>query len=127
MKNLIASQKAPKAVGPYSQAVKLDNLLFTSGQIPLDPKTSKLVEGDIKVQARRVFDNIKAILKEADCTMDDIIKTTCYLSDIEDFAAVNQVYDEYFNKAAYPARSAVEVSALPKGALLEIDAIAVKE
>lgn len=127
MKKIIATKKAPAAIGPYSQAIELDNLVFTSGQIPLNPETGEIVEGGITEQARQVFENIKAIVTAAGLTMDDIVKTTCFLQNIEDFAAVNEVYGEYFNEGDYPARSALEVANLPKGALLEIEAIAVKK
>lgn len=127
MKKIIATDKAPAAIGPYSQAIEIDKLLFTSGQIPLDPATGQVVEGDVSAQARRVFDSIKAIIEAAGLTMDDIIKTTCFLSDIGNFGAVNDVYGEYFNEGSYPARSAVEVARLPKDVLLEIETIAVKK
>lgn len=124
MKNVIATTSAPAAIGPYSQAIVIGNLLFASGQIPLDPATGQMVEGDITVQATQVFENIKAILAEAGTCLENVVKTTCFISDMNNFAAVNAVYDKYFTKGAPPARSAVEVSRLPKDAMVEIEVIA---
>jgi reactive intermediate/imine deaminase len=118
------TENAPAAVGPYSQAVRCGNTLYCSGQIPLDPATMELVEGDVTVQARRVFDNLTAVLAAADSTLDNIARLGIFLTDLGDFAAVNAVMAEYFNQP-YPARSTIEVSALPRGARVEVDAIAV--
>lgn len=123
MKSIVATEKAPKAVGPYSQAVVTESLIFVSGQIPLDPKTGLIVEGDIKVQTKRAMENVIAILESADATIDNVIKVTVYLADIKDFAAFNEVYATYFT-TNMPARSCVGVASLPKGASLEIDVIA---
>ncbi|MCQ2369328.1 MAG: RidA family protein [Paludibacteraceae bacterium] len=123
MKSVVITEKAPKAVGPYSQAVVTESLIFVSGQIPLDPKTGLIVEGDIKVQTKRAMENVIAILESADATIDNVIKVTVYLADIKDFTAFNEVYATYFT-TNMPARSCVGVASLPKGALLEIDVIA---
>lgn len=125
MKKEIATTKAPAALGPYSQAIEANGMLFVSGQIPIVPATGALVEGDIKAQTRQSMENIAAILAEAGYTFDNVVKTTCLLADINDFAAFNQVYDEYFGTAA-PARATFAVKALPKGALVEVEAIAAK-
>lgn len=123
MKNeIISTKKAPAAVGPYSQAVKAGKLLFVSGQIPLDPETGELVAGDVKAAAERSLENIGAILKKAGSSFNDVVKTTVFIKNIDDFAAVNEVYAKYF-KADMPARSCVEVK-LPKDALVEIEVIA---
>ena len=125
MKKIIATNNAPAAIGPYSQAVEVNGMIFLSGQIPIDPSTGNIVSGGIKEQAQQSFDNIKAILAEAGLTMDNIVKTTVLLADINDFAAVNEVYASQFS-GAYPARSAFAVKDLPKGALIEIEAIAAR-
>ena len=125
MKKEIATTKAPAALGPYSQAIEANGMLFVSGQIPIVPATGALVEGDIKAQTRQSMENIAAILAEAGYTFDNVVKTTCLLADINDFAAFNQVYDEYFGTAA-PARATFAVKALPKGALVEVEVIAAK-
>ena len=118
----IHSDQAPAAIGPYSQATRTGNLVFLSGQTPLDPATGNLVEGDIAVQARQAFDNIKAVVAAAGGTMDDIVRVGLYLTDLSQFAAVNAVMAEYFSQP-YPARSTIEVSALPRGARFEVDAV----
>ncbi|BEH09781.1 MULTISPECIES: RidA family protein [Geobacter] len=123
MKEIIATEQAPKAIGPYSQAVRAGGFLFLSGQIPLDPATGEMVDGDITVQTMRVMDNMAAVLAEAGLGFDAIVKTTIFLADLADFAAVNGVYGSRF-AAAPPARSTVEVKGLPRGALVEIEAIA---
>ena len=123
MKSAIHTKLAPEAIGPYSQAIHVRNLVFTSGQIPIDPATGAFVEGGIKEQTRQSLLNVKAILTSAGTTMDNVIKTTVFLADMNDFAAMNSVYEEFF-KAPYPARSAVAVKTLPKGALVEIEVIA---
>ena len=120
----IHSDHAPAAIGPYSQATSAGNLVFCSGQIPLDPATGELVEGDIAVQARRAFDNLRAVCEAAGGSFDDVVRVGLYLTNLGQFAAVNAVMAEYF-QAPYPARSTIEVSALPKGAAFEVDAILV--
>ena len=125
-KNIIATTNAPAAIGPYSQAIDCGSLLITSGQIPIDPATGNLVEGDITAQTRQSLTNVKAILEAAGLTMDNVAKTTVFLAHISDFAAMNAVYAEFFTEGNYPARSAVEVGALPKGALEEIETICLK-
>ena len=126
MKKIISTQDAPAAVGPYSQAVRAGSMIFTAGQIPLDPRTGQLVTGDISVQTRRVLDNLGAILRAEGLTFDHIVKTTIFLTNLGDFQAVNETYASYF-QGTPPARSTVQVSALPKGADVEIEAIAVAE
>lgn len=121
-KKAIATDKAPKAVGPYSQAVEVGDFIFVSGQIPLNPETGALREGGIEEQTHQVFANMKAIVEAAGCTMDDVVKTTIYVADIADFAKVNGVYGEYFAEP-FPARAAIQAAALPLGAGLEMEAI----
>ena len=123
MKEVINTTKAPAAIGPYSQAIKVGNLVYTSGQIPIDPTTGAFVEGGIKEQTRQSLANIKAILAEAGLNMSNVVKTTVFLADMNDFADMNAVYAEFFAEP-YPARSAVAVKTLPKGALVEIEVIA---
>ena len=123
MKRTISTAKAPAAIGPYSQAIQVGNLVYTSGQIPIDPATGNLVEGGIKEQARQALKNIQAILQEAGLSMANVIKTTVFMADMNDFADMNAVYGELFSEP-YPARSAVAVKTLPKGALTEIEVIA---
>ena len=125
-KTIINTPDAPAAIGPYVQATRVGNFLFTSGQIPLDPKSNTLVTGDIKVQAHQSCKNLLAILKEAGFDAADVVKTTCFIKDINDFAAFNEVYAEYFGKSA-PARSCVEVARLPKDVLCEIELVAYKD
>ena len=115
MKKIISTTNAPAAIGPYSQAIDCGNFLVTSGQIPFDPATGEFVPGGITEQTRQVLTNIKAILTEAGLTMDNVVKTTVFLQNMGDFAAMNAVYAEFFTEGQYPARSAVEVGALPKG------------
>ena len=122
MNTVINTDKAPAAVGPYSQAVGACNLVITSGQIPLDPATGLLVEGGIVEQTTRVLDNMAAVLEAAGLTFQNVVKTTVFLTDIGDFAAMNEVYAKYFSEP-YPSRSAVQVAALPKGACVEIECI----
>lgn len=121
----IQTENAPKAIGPYSQAIEVGNFIYTSGQIPIDPLTGNLAEGGIEVQTERVIKNLTAVLNAAGSSLDSIVKTTCFLKDINHFAKFNEIYAEYFT--GKPARSCVEVSALPKGALLEIEVIAIKK
>ena len=123
MKQAVASPDAPKAIGPYSQAVRAGQLLFLSGQVPLDPATGQMVTGDIAAQTRRVFDNLAAVLKAGGRSLADVVRTTVYLADMNDFAAVNEVYGTYFTEP-YPARATVQVARLPKDARVEIDVIA---
>ncbi|MGV3024931.1 RidA family protein [Clostridium thermobutyricum] len=118
----ISTNKAPQAIGPYSQAIKFNNMLFTSGQIALDPETMEVVEGDVKVQAERVMKNLQAVLEEAGANFEHVIKTTCFLADMGDFAAFNEVYGKYITNA--PARSCVAVKELPKNVLCEVEVIA---
>ncbi|MGD8378478.1 MAG: RidA family protein [Gammaproteobacteria bacterium] len=121
---VIHTDKAPKAIGPYSQAVKIDNTVYLSGQIPLDPETMEMVTGDIDVQVRRVFDNLRAVAEAAGKGLSDVVKLTIYLTDLGNFATVNEIMTEYFDEP-YPARAAIGVAALPKGAEVEMDAIMV--
>jgi 2-iminobutanoate/2-iminopropanoate deaminase len=123
MKRAASSPDAPKAIGPYSQAVRAGQLLFVSGQVPLDPATGALVPGDIAAQTRRVFDNLAAVLKAGGRSFADVVRTTVFLADMNDFAAVNDVYGTYFSEP-YPARATVQVARLPKDARVEIDLIA---
>ena len=123
MRKIVATTKAPAAIGPYAQANILGNMVFTSGQIPLVPETGQMVSGGIEEQTKQVFANLKAVLEEAGSGLDKIIKTTCFLQNMGDFAAVNEVYGSYF-EGEYPSRSAIEVAKLPKGALIEIEVIA---
>ena len=118
----IATDQAPAAIGPYSQAVRRGGFLFLSGQIPLDPATGQLVDGDISTQTRRVFDNLRAVVTAAGGSFDDIVRVGIYVTDLNDFAAVNAVMAENF-QAPFPARSTIEVSGLPRGARVEVDAI----
>ena len=122
-KQVISTPNAPKAIGPYEQAIKIGELVYASGQIPLDPKTGDIVEGDIKIQTRRALENLKAVLEAASSSLERVVKTTVFLKNITDFAAMNEVYAEYLG-AAKPARSTVAVANLPRGALVEIDLIA---
>jgi reactive intermediate/imine deaminase len=121
-RHAIATDKAPAAIGPYSQAVRSGKTVFLSGQIPLDPATGQLVEGDIAAQSRRVFDNLQAVCQAAGGSLDDVMRIGIYLTDLGDFAAVNAVMADYFS-APYPARSTIEVAGLPRGARVEVDAI----
>src|SRR5436190_24183272 len=123
MKKAVSSPEAPKAIGPYSQAVRAGQLLFLSGQVPIDPATGQLVGGDIAAQTRRVFDNLGAVLKAGGRSFDDVVRTTVFLADMNDFAAMNEVYGQYF-KDPYPARATVQVARLPKDSRVEIDVIA---
>ncbi len=125
MKNCINSNKAPKAIGPYSQAVEANGTLYISGQLPVDVATGKFVEGGIKEQTQQVMKNIAYILEEAGYSFENVVKSTCLLSDISNFAAMNEVYAEYY-KEKCPARAAFAVKDLPLGALVEIETIAVK-
>ena len=122
-KSVISTAKAPSAIGPYSQAIRVGNFVYTSGQIPIDPATGVFAEGGIKEQTRQSLLNVKAILEEAGLTMSDVVKTTVFMVDMNDFAEMNTVYAEFFCEP-FPARSAVAVKTLPKGALVEIEVVA---
>ena len=123
MKQVISTPKAPAAIGPYSQAIRVGNLIYTSGQIPINPATGQFVEGGIKEQTRQSLTNVKAILEEAGTSMANVVKTTVFMADMNDFADMNTVYAEFFTEP-FPARSAVAVKTLPKGALVEIEVVA---
>ena len=123
MKQTIHTDSAPAAIGPYSQAIQIGDLLFVSGQVPIDPSTGAIVEGDIKAQAQQSLNNLKAILNAAGTNMGAVVKTTVFLADMNDFAAMNEVYAQFFQEP-FPARSAVQVGRLPKDAKVEIEAIA---
>jgi 2-iminobutanoate/2-iminopropanoate deaminase len=125
MKQVVYTEKAPKAVGPYSQAISTDTFVFTAGQVGIDPGTGRLVEKDIKVQTRQVMENLKAVLDAAGTDFSKVIKATVFLDDIGNFSAFNEVYGEYF-PSEHPARSAFQVAALPLGAMVEIEMIALK-
>lgn len=126
MKNVIKTDKAPQAIGPYSQAIEVNGMVYTSGVVPIDPVTGNVVEGDIKVQATRVFDSMKALLEAAGSSCEDVVKTTVFIKDMNDFAALNEIYATYFT-GDFPARSCVEVARLPKDVLIEMEAIALKK
>ncbi|HEY2458757.1 MAG TPA: RidA family protein [Candidatus Acidoferrum sp.] len=123
MKSIVLTERGPKPIGPYSQAIKANGLLFVSGQIPLDPKTGEFVGTDVKQQTERVLENLKGILEASGATLNHVLKTTVFLKDMNDFAAMNEVYAKYFTSAP-PARSTVQVGRLPKDALVEIELIA---
>lgn len=125
MKKIIVTNQAPAAIGPYSQAIRAGDMLFVSGQLGIDPSTGVFVEGGVKEQTLQVFNNIRAILAEAGYTVDDIVKTTVFLADMNDFASVNEIYAAQFSDA-FPARSAIAVKTLPKNGLVEIEVIAVR-
>jgi len=122
MKKKIATEKAPQAIGPYSQAIQLGNLLFVSGQIPIDPKTGQLVPGDIEAQTKQVMENLKAIVATAGLTLSDALKATCFLKNMGDFAKFNGIYAGYFGDSP-PARETVEVARLPRDVLIEVSLI----
>ena len=122
MKKIVSTDKAPAAIGPYSQAVQYGDLLFVSGQIPLDPQTGELVDGDIEVQTRQVMGNLKAIIESAGMNLQNVLKCSCFLSSMDNFVKFNSVYDEYF-KESLPARETVEVGRLPKDVMVEVSAI----
>lgn len=123
MKQIISTDQAPAAIGPYSQAVRAGNLLFVSGQIPVDPATGEVVEATIQAQAQRSLENVKAVLAAAGASLDNVVKTTVFLKDMDDFVEMNRIYKTFFT-ADCPARSAVQVAKLPKDVLVEIEAIA---
>lgn len=122
-KKIISTEKAPKAIGPYSQAIRIEELVFTAGQVGLDPATMEIVEGGIEAQTRQVLTNLKHVLESADSGLNFVVKTTVFLQDMGDFASMNAIYAEYFPENA-PARSTVQVAALPKAALVEIECVA---
>ena len=123
IRETVSTDKAPKAIGPYEQAIKVGDLVYTAGQIPIDPQTGNLVSGGIAEQTRQVLENLKAVLEAAGSSLDKVIKATVFLKNMADFAALNEVYGEYLSKAK-PARSTVAVADLPRGALVEIDLVA---
>lgn len=125
MKKIISTEKAPAAIGPYSQAIEVNNMVFTSGVIPIIPETGELVAGGIAEQAEQAIGNLAALLGEAGVQMENVIKTTVFIKDMNDFAKVNEVYAKYFT-SQFPARSCVEVARLPKDVLIEIEAIGIK-
>jgi len=124
MKKIINTDSAPAPIGPYNQAVKSGHLIFTSGQIPIDPVTGELISGGIREQTIQVLENLKAVIEAAGGTLDDVIKTTVFLANMADFPELNILYAEYFGEENAPARSTIQVAALPKGALVEIEAVA---
>lgn len=123
--NAVVSDKAPAAIGPYSQAVKVNGMIYTSGVIPLDPSSGDVVGSDISAQAERVFQSLSALLQDAGASMSAVVKTTCFLQDLNDFATFNEIYARYFDGDVTPARSTVQVARLPKGVLVEVEAVAV--
>ena len=124
MQERVETTQAPKAIGPYSQAIKAGGFVFCSGQIPLDPTTNELVSGDISAETSRVLDNLKAVLLAAGSDLSRVVKTTIFLTDMNDFATVNSVYGRYFTGDVLPARATVQVAGLPRGCRVEIDAVA---
>lgn len=122
-KKIISTKTAPEAIGPYSQAVVANGMLFTSGMIPIDPSVNQLVEGDIKVQATQAFTNLKNLIESAGSSMDKVIKTTVFIKNMDEFGEINEIYKSFFDKD-FPARSCVEVARLPKDVLIEVEAIA---
>ena len=125
MKEIIATKSAPAAIGPYSQGIGAGNLVITSGQLPVDPATGSFAPGGVAEQTHQSLTNVQAVLAQAGLTMENVIKTTVFLSDMNNFGAMNEVYAEFFGEGGYPSRSAVEVARLPKDALVEIEVIAV--
>jgi len=127
MKKIIETKNAPAPLGPYSQAVLINNILYTSGQIAIDPKSGNLITNNISDETEQVMQNLKAVLTEAKMNFDDVVKTTIFISDMDDFVAINTVYGSYFNEAIAPARETVQVAKLPKNVNIEISVIAIKE
>lgn len=123
MLDVVSTKKAPGAIGPYSQAIKISNMVYTSGQLGMDPETGEILKGDIKVETKRALDNLQSILEEAGTSLEKVVKTTVFVKDMNDFAMVNEVYGEYFSEHK-PARSCVEVARLPKDGNVEIEAVA---
>ncbi|RXK02341.1 regulator [Arcobacter sp. CECT 8989] len=127
MKEIISTPNAPSAIGPYNQGTSFGDLVFLSGQIPLDPETMELVGGDdVQAQTKQVMENLKSVLEEANSSFDNVLKTTCYLSDMDNFVAFNEIYAQYFKAETAPARATVAVRTLPKNVLVEVDVIAHK-
>lgn len=126
MKKVLSTEKAPQAIGPYSQGIDTGSLMFLSGQLPIVPSEGKIVAQDIEGQTRQALENVRAILEAGGGSMDDVVKTTVFLSDIADFVKMNGVYKEFFTEGNYPARSAFQVAALPQGSLVEIEVVALK-
>lgn len=124
MKQIINTQNAPDPIGPYNQAVRSGHQVYTSGQIPVDPSTGDLVRGGIREQTIQVLENLKSVLEQAGCTLEDVLKTTVFLVDLGDFAEMNTIYAEYFGEETAPARSTIQVAALPKSARVEIEVVA---
>lgn len=124
---IINTTSAPEAIGPYSQAIKIENHIYISGCCPFNPNDGSVVGNDIETQTLRAMNNLKAILEEAGVTMDDVVKTTCFIKNLENFSIFNNIYSSFFTPGKYPARSCVEVSRLPKDVLIEIEAIAYKK
>ena len=125
--NAVVSDKAPAAIGPYSQAIKVNGMVYTSGVIPLDPASGEVVGDDISAQAERVFQSLSSLLEDAGSSIGSVVKTTCFLQDLNDFATFNEIYARYFTGDVTPARSTVQVAKLPKGVLVEVEAVAVAE
>ena len=126
MKQIISTTKAPSAIGPYNQATAFDKLIFTSGQIALDPATMEIVSGGVQEQTKQVMENLKAVLEEGNSSFENVLKTTCYLSDMDNFVAFNEVYSQYCPAETAPARATIAVKTLPKNVFVEVDAIAFK-
>ena len=126
MKKVIYTKNAPEPVGPYNQAIEINGMVYTAGQIALIPETGELEQGDVQAQTRQVFENLKAVLEAAETSFDNVVKSTVFLKDMNDFVAMNQIYALYFNEATAPARSTVEVARLPKDVAVEIELIATK-
>ena len=127
MKKIVSTPKAPSAIGPYNQVTTFDKLVFTSGQIALDPATMEIVAGSVQEQTKQVMENLKAVLEKAGSSFENVLKTTCYLSDMDNFVAFNEVYGQYFKSETAPARSTVAVKTLPKNVLVEVDVISYKK
>ena len=125
-KEVIKTDKAPKAIGPYSVGIKWGNLIFASGQLGIDPETGDIVSGGVQAQTRQALKNLQAVMASSGMSLDNVVKTTVFLNDINDFLKMNEVYAEFFN-GDFPARSAIQAAALPKGGLVEIEAIAISE
>lgn len=125
MKTQISTKNAPAAIGPYSQAIEVNGMIYTSGMIPINPETGELVTGDVEEQAKQAFSNLKALIEAAGSSMDKVVKTVVFIKDMEDFGKINAIYETFFAEP-YPARSCVEVARLPKDVALEIEAITIK-
>jgi 2-iminobutanoate/2-iminopropanoate deaminase len=125
MKKEISTKNAPSAIGPYSQAIEVNGMIFTSGMIPINPQTGELVTGSVEAQAEQAFTNLKALIEDAGSSMDKVVKTVVFIKDMEDFSKINAIYEKYFTEP-YPARSCVEVARLPKDVALEVEAVTIK-